>query len=530
MANSAKLIKMEYNSKVKGNNAVVSSARKEASEIGIEILKMGGNAIDAAVAIGFALGVCEPSASGLGGGGFMMLKNKNLSMPIVIDFREIAPKSAHADMWKIDLNGEVVDNEDSIGGKSVCVPGEVAGLIYALENYGTMTLEEVMKPAIKLAESGFVVTEMMYNHFKEKPVRGNAYNNLELGGIYKNPHLADTLRLISKNGKKVFYETEIAEKIIDAINSDNGLITKEDLKNFDVRIKKPVEGEYRGYKIYSCPLPSSGGTHIIQLLNILENFNISSMNVNSAEYIHLFSEIMKSTYSDRAKYMADDTFCNVPVSGLISKDYAVEISQKINLERCGQIYVIDPWNYEHADTTHYSVGDSESVVAVTKTINHFCGSRIMPEKTGFILNDTMADFSPDNLSVNAPGPYKKPLSTMSPTIIMKDDKPFACLGSPGGEKIICIVAQVISKLIDHNMSIDEAIASPRFSDNLENIIMYEERIDENVIKELEKMGHDTKKLSCYDIKMGGVQGIVYLENLEIEGAADPRRDGKAIGY
>lgn len=523
---------MEDNRRVKGVNAVVASARKEASQIGIDILKKGGNAVDAAVATGFALGVCEPSTSGIGGGGFMMIKNCSLSEPVLIDFREVAPRAANGDMYKVNTDGSVVNDENSIGGKSVGVPGEIAGLVYALENYGTMPLREVIEPSIRLAEEGFAVTEMMCNHFFDKPVKTDKhYKNLQKGQLYKNPDLAKTLSLISREGVKAFYEGEIADKIITAVHNYNGIITKEDLSDFKVFIKRPVMGEYRGYKIYSSPLPSSGGTHIIQLLNILENFDISGVEVNSEEYIHLFSEAMKITYSDRAKYMADDRFYDVPVAGLTSKKYAKEIANKIDLNNSVKIDGFNPWNYEHSDTTHYSVGDKDNnLVAVTKTINHFCGSRIIPEGTGFILNDTMADFSTDKLSINAPAPFKKPLSSMSPTIIMKDDKPFACLGSPGGEKIICIVAQVISKLIDHKMDIDEAIASPRFSDNLENMVMYESRISQKVIREVEKMGHPIKKLLDYDIKMGGVQGLVYLNDGKIEGSADPRRDGKAIGY
>ena len=516
---------MEDNRKVIGVNAVVASARNEASQIGIDILKKGGNAVDAAVATGFALGVCEPSASGIGGGGFMMIKNCSLKEPVLIDFREVAPRAASADMYKVNSDGSIVDEENSIGGKSVGVPGEIKGLIYALENYGTMSLREIIEPSIKLAEEGFIVTEMMYNHFFERPLKTDSYyKNLQKGQTYRNPHLAKTLSLISREGANAFYDGEIADKIINEEDKYNGIITKEDLADFKVCIKKPVTGEYRGYKIYSCPLPSSGGTHIIQLLNILENFDISGFKVNSAEYIHLFSEAMKITYSDRAKY-------DVPVAGLTSKEYAKEIANKIDLNNSVKIDGFNPWNYEHSDTTHYSVGDKyNNLVAVTKTINHFCGSRIIPQGTGFILNDTMADFSTDKYSINSPYPLKKPLSTMSPTIIMKDDKPFACLGSPGGEKIICIVAQVISKLIDHKMDIAEAIASPRFSDNLENMVMYENRISHNSIQEVEKMGHTTAKVLDYDIKMGGVQGIVYLNDGKIEGSADPRRDGKAIGY
>lgn len=523
---------MEENRRVIGHKAVVASARKEASKIGIDILKKGGNAVDAAVATGFALGVCEPSTSGLGGGGFMMISNNNMEEPVLIDFRELAPKAASPDMYKLNADGSVFHKENAVGGKSVGVPGEVAGLIYALENYGTMSLEQVMEPAIKLADEGFMITEMMCTHFKVNPMENKeSYKNLKKGHIYRNPDLANTLSLISRQGKKVFYQGHLADKIIKAVNDNKGIITKEDLSDYQVHVKRPVIGDYRGYKIYSSPLPSSGGTHIIQMLNILENFDISSLEVNSKDYIHLFSEAMKATYSDRAKYMADDRFYQVPLAGLTSKKYAKDLANKIDLNFSSIIDGYDPWDYEHTDTTHYSVGDKDrNIVAVTKTINHFCGSRIIPEEAGFLLNDTMADFSTDIENINAPDSSKKPLSSMSPTIIMKDGKPFASLGSPGGEKIICIVAQVISKLIDHKMDIDGAIASPRFSDNLDNMLMYESRIDQKVIKELIKMGHPTTKLRDYDIKMGGVQGIVYLNDGTIEGSADPRRDGKALGY
>lgn len=531
---------MNIKNKAYGKEAVVSTARAEASKIGIEILKKGGNAIDAAVAVGFALGVCEPSTSGIGGGGFMMVKSMNLKEPIVIDFRENAPLNCNENMWEFGEDGKVINKENQIGGKSVAVPGEVGGLIFALENYGTMTLKEVIQPAIDLANKGFVVTEMMQKHFTDYEKYLRLYkssedlffneNSIKIGRIFKNHELANTLNELAIKGSEWFYKGEMSKKIIQCINENGGALTAQDLDNFRVKERKPVIGTYRGYKIYSNSLPSSGGTHIIQTLNILENFDMADMQVNSSKYLHILSETLKKVYADRAKYMADGDFYSVPISGITAKAYAKTIADEIRLDKCSVVSVDDPWKYEHADTTHYSIGDKNgNMVSVTKTINHFCGSCMVPEGTGFILNDTMADFSVIKGNINAVQPLKKPLSTMSPTIITKDDKPFAILGSPGGERIICNVVQVILNLIDHKMSIDDAISYPRITDNTNSKIVYEGRIDENVIDELRALGHNVEKVLDYDVKMGGVQGVLYTEDF-IEGAADPRRDGEALAY
>jgi len=524
-----------------GRRAVVSTGRVEASKIGIEILKKGGNAVDAAVAVGFALGVCEPSTSGLGGGGFMMIKHSKQEIPIVIDFRECAPRNANEDMWDFDETGKVLTRGEKTAGKTVAVPGEVAGLFYALENYGTMPAEEVISPAIELAEKGFVVTKLMQKHFTEYekylrmcPESEDLYfkkNNIKVGKICRNYNLANTLRSLAKYGPEWFYKGELARKIIDCVRQKGGVMTLQDLEEYKVTVREPVIGNYRGYTIYSNSLPSSGGIHIIQTLNILENFDVGSMEVNSAEYIHILSEAFKKVYKDRAENMADGDFYKVPIKGLVSKEYAKKIASEIKLDRCTKISAEDPWKYEHDDTTHYSIGDSQgNMVSVTKTINHFCGACMIPQGTGFLLNDTMNDFSFVKGNINAVEPLKKPLSTMSPTIIMKDNKPFAVLGSPGGERIICNVVQVISKLIDHKMSIDAAIDSARITENLKCRIYYENRIDSKVIKQLEALGHETEKVMDYDVRMGGVQGIIYMDDGTIEGAADPRRDGEAIGY
>jgi len=525
-----------------GENGIVSAGKYEASQAGVEIIKKGGNAIDAAVAVGFAIGVCEPNASGIGGGGFMIARMAKTGENIFIDFREVAPKMASSDMWEIDSNGEVANHENVIGGKSVGVPGEVAGLMYALEHYGTMTLQEVMGPAIKLAEDGFVVSPLlagdMKMHLKDlRKYKASAKVYLKdgkpykAGDILKNPVLAKTLRKIAKEGKDAFYKGEVAESIIQAVKDTNGIMTMEDLANYKVQVRKPVLGNYRGYQIISSPPPSSGGTHVIQILNILENFDIGSMEINSPEYLHLFSEIFKICYADRAKYMGDTDYTKVPLDGLTSKEYAKKLARKIDMNKSQQVECDDPWLHEHKDTTHFSIADKDgNLVAVTKTINHFFGSYVVTDGTGILLNDQMADFSVGFDKPNSVEPYKKPLSSMSPTLILKDGNPLAVLGSPGGDKIISTVTQVISKIIDHNMKIQDAVDSPRISDDTENEILYESRIYQESISILKKMGHKVVALDDWDRQMGSVQAVKFENNGTLSGAADPRRDGKAIGY
>ncbi len=508
----------------------------------IEIMKKGGNAIDAAIAVGFAIGVCEPNASGLGGGGFMTARIAGTGENIFIDFREVAPKMAKPDMWEIGNDGEVINGENVIGGKSVGVPGEVAGLIYALEHYGTMSLEEVMEPAIKLAQDGYVVSPLLAGDMKTNLKELRSYEAsaktylkskrpYKPGDIIKNPNLADTLRKIAKGGKDAFYKGEVAESIIKAVQDSKGIMTMEDLADYKVQVRKPVSGSYRGYEIISSPPPSSGGTHLIQILNILESFDIGCMEVNSPEYLHLFSEIFKLCYADRARYMGDTDFVQVPLKGLCSKNYAKKLADRIDMNKAQEYECNNPWMYEHKDTTHFSIADKNgNLVAVTKTIDHFFGSCVVTEGTGILLNDQMDDFAVGFNEPNSIEGGKKPLSSMSPTIILKKGKPFAVLGSPGGGTIISTVAQVISKLIDHNMKIQDAVDSPRIADDTSNELHYETRIAIDSIDKLKKVGHKVVALDDWDRKMGSVQAVKFEENGTLSGAADPRRDGKAIGY
>lgn len=522
-----------------GENGVVSSAHYDASKVGVEIIKQGGNAIDAAVAVGFALSACEPYHSGIGGGGFMTMRFAETGEVVFLDFREKASMVANADTWPKDENGKYIKYNNMVGGPSVAIPGEVKGLLYALENYGTMSREQVINPAIKIARDGFVVGPAFsdtlkdyYSFYNKCPETLEIFYNdglpYETGDLYKNGDLAKSLEIIRDKGEDGFYKGDIAESIVSSVQECGGILTLGDLENYEITVREPVVGSYRGYDIISSPPSSSGGTHIIQILNILENFDIASLEVNSPEYIHLFSEAMKMAFADRAKYMGDTAFLEVPLSGLVDKAYAKELSKKIDMNKSLEYEAGNPWIYESKNTTHYSIMDKDgNMVSVTKTINF--GSGVTAEGTGIMLNNEMADFDTGEGKANSIEPNKIPLSSMSPTIVLKNGKPFMVVGSPGGTRIITTVAQVISKVIDHGMDIQEAIDSPRFFDGYGEIKL-ETRIYPETVSKLEKLGHKVTPTRDWDSYFGGVHAVVMQEDGTIRGGADPRRDGKALGY
>lgn len=527
-----------------GEVAVVSSGKYEASQAGLEIIEAGGNAVDAAIATGFALCVVEPNATGIAGGGCMIIRNKE-GKNVYIDFRETAPSTANPYMWNLDSKGKVANGENKSGGKSVAVPGQVAGLIYAFEKYGSgnLTLEEVMTPAINLAQNGFYVTPTLLKDMKSVKDMMNKYPELKklilnkdgdyynVGDLYKNEDLANTLKLISKEGKDGFYTGEIAKSIVETAQKYGGIITLEDLANYKVEESEPLQGTYRGKNIISSPLPSSGGTHVIQSLNILENFDISKYGIYSPERYHLLSETFKMVYEDRAKYMGDQEFVDVPTLGLLNKDYAKALADKIDMNYSQKYKADDPWIYEHEDTTHYSVADKEgNMVAVTQTINWTFGSGLVVNDYGFVLNNEISDFSPEPDSPNSVDGGKKPLSSMSPTIVLNEDNtPLMVIGSPGGSRIIPTITQVISNVIDYDMDIQEAIDTYRMYDNTKDKIVYEGGISDETINKLEAMGHKIEKYEDgYDKHFGGVQGVQYKDG-KLIGGADSRRDGKALG-
>lgn len=525
-----------------GKSGMVVTAKAEASEVGMKILEQGGNAIDAAVAAGFALSVLEPMSSGLGGGGFITLYLAKSNETLFIDFREVAPGNASPDMWAVDKDGKVVNDEKMTGGKAVGVPGEVAGLTHVLEKYGTMKLTDVMRPAIDYAEKGYTVTPTLAGDIKDSYDKITQFPEMakiflkkdfpyEAGEIFANPDLARTLGAIAKNGKDAFYKGEIAERIVQSVQDAGGSLTLDDLAKYEVTVSKPVKGTYRGYEIVSSPPPSSGGTHVIQILNVLENYDIASMKINSPEYLHLFSEAFKLAYADRAKYMGDTRFVKVPLTGLSSKKYAARLKEKIDPKRAQKHTFDDPWSFEHQDTTHFSVVDKEgNMVAVTKTINGLFGSKVVGYGTGVLLNNEMGDFDTGAGKSNSVEPGKKPLSSMSPTLVLKEGKPIFVLGTPGGARIISTVVQIVSRLIDHELDIQDAINLPRIADTGFGKMACEARIEPQVVQELEKMGHEISVDDPWSRMFGSVHAVEIRPDGTIRGGADPRKDGKAFGY
>lgn len=531
----------------KGSEGVVAASNYYASRAGLEILKKGGNAIDAAIATAYAIGVVEPFTSGLGGGGFMMIHSAETGEDVFIDFRERAPALATPAMWPMDENGKVIGSQTSVGGKSVGVPGEVAGLEYALEKYGSLPRAEVMQPAIDLAQDGYLVSLNMniaatdsFQYMQDYAELGYYYLSdsglpYEVGELYKNPDLAKTLKLIAEGGKDAFYKGPVAEAFVKNVQKYGGVITLKDLEDYEVKVREPVTSTYRDYKVISAPPASSGGTHLIQILNILENFDLKAMEVNSAPYLHLFSEAFKLAFADRAAYMADTDFQQVPLKGLTDKAYAKMLAEKIDLNAAKTYQADDPTKYESGSTTHISIADKAgNMVAITKTINYFWGSKIAIDGYGFIANDEMDDFVPGTESVNRIEGGKRPLSSMTPTFILTPEgKPFMTVGSPGGTRIFPTVSQVISRVIDHGYDIQQAIDAPRIFDNAANKINYESGgngLTAETVKALEALGHEMVDRGEWNNYFGGVQGIVYEKDGGLHGGADPRRDGKALGF
>lgn len=534
-----------YGRNADGKNGVVAAAKPEVSQIGVDILKQGGNAVDAAVAVGFAISVFEPNASGIGGGGFMLIRMAKTGKTVVIDYRETAPGKATPNMFVLDENGKVVNNEITVGGKASGVPGTVAGLLTALDKYGTMPRSKVMAPAIKYAKEGIPVTVNLESIIKdnyEKLAQFDAAADIylkdglpyEIGDTIKNPDLANTLTKIAKDGQKAFYEGEIAKKIVDEVQKQGGIMTLKDLKDYKVELREPVVGKYRDYTIISCPPASSGGTHIVQLLNMLEHYDIKKMGDNTPESWQVWAESMRQAFADRAEYMGDTAFVKVPLKGLTSKAYSDEMVKKINLDKAGHdIKAGDPSKYESGSTTHFSVMDKEgNMVAVTQTINYFFGSGVVVPGTGIMMNNEMDDFVAKPGTKNSIEGGKRPLSSMSPTLVLDpQNRPFMTLGSPGATRIIPAVALTISNIIDHGMSIQEAISAPRIAQFQSGDLNIEGRVSLESYNKLQEMGHKIHVRDSYDPYFGGVHGVMMdYKTKTLHGGADPRRDGHAAAF
>ncbi|MEE4217042.1 MAG: gamma-glutamyltransferase [Xanthomonadales bacterium] len=533
----------------RGMNGMVASAHPLASQVGVDILKAGGNAIDAAVAVGFALGVVEPNASGIGGGGFMLIWLAEQGRSVYIDFREQAPGGATADMFPLDEDGKIQSNDQGfnpavVGGRSVAVPGEVAGLLLAQEEFGTMSRQQLMQPAIDHAEQGIVVSEVLagmisdnYDALLTYPASAAIYLNDDFprspGEKIFNADLAKTLRLVADKGRGGFYTGPVAESIVKAVQGDGGSMTLEDLAGYNVSYRVPVTGSYRGYDLISSPPPSAGGTHVIELLNIMENFDVAGTRPGSAESLHAWAEAMKLAYADRAAFMGDPDYAEVPYRELASKAYAGKRYARIDMNHAAEQYPVDdPWSSDSGSTTHFSVVDAAgNMVACTKTINHFFGSGITAPGTGVLLNDQMDDFDKRPGRQNSIRAGKKPLSNMSPTLLLKDGRPFATLGTPGGMRIISTMALLISNLVDRGMDIQSAIEEPRINNYQDGALKLEARIPEDVREALVQKGHELQVKKDFDLYFGGAQGItIDPDSGELHGGADPRRDGKAAGF
>ncbi|HHI2452650.1 TPA: gamma-glutamyltransferase [Escherichia coli] len=534
---------------VRAKQGMVASVDATATQVGVDILKEGGNAVDAAVAVGYALAVTHPQAGNLGGGGFMLIRSKN-GNTTAIDFREMAPAKATRDMF-LDDQGNPDSKKSLTSHLASGTPGTVAGFSLALDKYGTMPLNKVVQPAFKLARDGFIVndaladdlktygSEVLPNHENSKAIFWKEGEPLKKGDTLVQANLAKSLEMIAENGPDEFYKGTIAEQIAQEMQKNGGLITKEDLAAYKAVERTPISGDYRGYQVYSMPPPSSGGIHIVQILNILENFDMKKYGFGSADAMQIMAEAEKYAYADRSEYLGDPDFVKVPWQALTNKAYAKSIADQIDINKAKPSSEIRPGKlapYESNQTTHYSVVDKDgNAVAVTYTLNTTFGTGIVAGESGILLNNQMDDFSakpgvPNVYGLvggdaNAVGPNKRPLSS---TIVVKDGKTWLVTGSPGGSRIITTVLQMVVNSIDYGMNVAEATNAPRFHHQwLPDELRVEKGFSPDTLKLLEAKG---QKVALKEA-MGSTQSIMVGPDGELYGASDPRSvDDLTAGY
>ncbi|QEA40412.1 gamma-glutamyltransferase [Pistricoccus aurantiacus] len=527
-----------------GTSGMVATSHFLASQVAHDTLAQGGNAVDAAVTAGFALAVTQPRSGNIGGGGFMLISDENTGEVVAIDYREEAPSAAFETMFQ-DENGEAVAELSRYTHNASGVPGTVAGLAMALEQYGTLSLSEALAPAIELAKEGFVLPPRFVEGIRDIRNRlepweasrkkffkedGSLY---QAGETFRQPDLAATLQRIADQGPREFYEGETADLIVAEMEKHGGMMTAEDLASYQPIIREPSHGSYRGHEIYAMSPPSSGGAHIVQMLNILEGYDINEMGFNSAATIHVMAEAMKRAYADRSEYLGDTDFISVPLEGITSEGYADELRGQIDMDKATPSETIAPGNplpYESNETTHFSIADSNGLaVSNTYTINFSYGSGIVVEGAGFLLNNEMDDFSAKPGVPNAYGliggeankiePGKRMLSSMTPTIVKKDGKNYLVTGSPGGSRIITTTLQVLMNVIDHKMNIQTAVSVPRIHHQwLPDEIRVEQGISPDTVELLEEKGHKVSQQEA----MGAAQSLLIDEGMYF-GGADPRR-------
>ena len=557
---------------VHASHGIVVSVHELASQAGVEIMREGGNAVDAAVATGFALAVVHPQAGNLGGGGFMLIRTADGTTHF-IDYREKAPAAATFNMY-LDAQGNVIEDASVVGYKAIGVPGSVAGMVFAEKKYGKLTLQQVLAPAIKLARDGYPLAwedaramedDQYLGRFPEsRRIFQRDGNYYKQGEIFRQPDLARTLARIAADPGD-FYQGAMARELAASLQKGGGLVTADDLARYEVKEREPLRGTYRGYEIISAPPPSSGGTTLIEILNILEGYDLKSAGDRSSQSVHLTAEAFRRSFYDRAEFLGDPDSSKIPVAQLIDKKYAAAWRESIDpahasvskdlkrpaifsqLEQYAAAHPQATAIHESPHTTHYSVVDAEgNAVSVTTTINDWYGSRVTAEGLGFLLNDEMDDFSakpgvPNGYGLiqgqaNAIGPNKRPLSSMTPTMVLKDNQLFLVLGSPGGSRIPTTVANVLMGVIDYGMNLQEAVNAPRFHNQwLPDLLSVEQWFSPDTVRVLQQMGHK--------VKFGAGEGDDWrpywsdAECIAIDqktgerlGASDGRNNGKAVGY
>ncbi|WP_374978528.1 gamma-glutamyltransferase [Mesobacillus zeae] len=538
-----------------GSDGMVATAHPLATEIGKDVLKKGGNAIDAAVAIQFALNVVEPMMSGIGGGGFMMVYDGKTKETNIINSRERAPEGASPDMF-LDENGKPVPFEErSTGGEAVGVPGTLKGLEDALDKWGTKRMQQLVAPSIKLADKGFPIDSVLAEAIEEnkKALSRSAAKDVFLkngrplsdGDTLVQKDLAKTFKLIRSKGTDAFYHGEIGQAIAKTVREKGGSMTERDLAKYDVTMDEPIWGEYQGYNIASMPPPSSGGVFLLQMLKILDGFHLSQYDVRSKEKYHLLSETMHLAYADRAVYAGDPEFVKVPLQGLLHPDYIKERQKMIDPVRVNMNPAAgEPWKYEegspdyaavtqpndkkYGETTHFTVADRwGNVVSYTTTIEQLFGTGIMVSGYGIVLNNELTDFDAVPGGANEVQPNKRPLSSMTPTIVFDGEKPLLTVGSPGGPTIIASVLQTILHHIEYDMELKQAVEEPRIYTNNMSSYRYEQGVPADVVSSLNRMGH---KFGPAPITIGNVQSIQINHDEGIfKGVADSSRNGSAAG-
>ncbi|MBI1941839.1 MAG: gamma-glutamyltransferase [Acidobacteria bacterium] len=529
-------------------HAMVVASEPLAAEAGLEILRAGGNSVDAAVAVGFALAVTHPVAGNIGGGGFMLIRRAE-GETVVVDYREQAPAVASRNMY-LDASGEIIPEASTVGPLAACVPGTVAGLALAHQRYGKLKWSRVLTPAIRLAKKGFPVSYSLSESLKKDEGHLSKFaetrriylrdgRRYEPGEIFRQPELARTLQRIARRGPQDFYRGRTAKAIVATMQKHRGLVGLEDLDHYEAKIRQPLRGHFRGFEILTVPPPSSGGVGLIEMLNVLEPLNLATP--QSFESMRLIAETMRRAYADRAAYLGDADHVDVPVAGLTSADYAAKLRQEI-LEARAELPVrpADPAQFESPQTTHFSVIDAQgNAVANTYTLNGGYGCGVTVEGAGFLLNNEMDDFTskpgaPNMFGLiqseaNAIAPRKRPLSSMTPTIVVQDGKVRLILGSPGGGTIINTVLQVVLNVLVYGMDVRRAVAAPRFHHQWmpDRLTLERWGFSADTVEKLRAAG--------YEMEFRDTMGVCEAIAIDAEtgwrfGAADPRGDGKAVGY